>query len=64
MYNKIDEATYRQIGSATFIVGSTLTHPNFSENRLNHNVKFTVECSTDVTATRQINYRYIKEPKE
>ena len=64
MYNKVDESTYRQIGSATFIVGSTLTHPNFSEDRLNHNVKFTVECSTDVTVTRQINYRYIKEPKE
>ena len=64
MKNKIDESTYRQIGSATFIVGSTLTYPNFSENRLNHNVKFTIECSTDVTVTRQINYRYVKEPKE
>lgn len=64
MKNKIDESTYREVGKATFIVGSTTTHPSFEVMRINHNVKFTIQCSTDVTVTRQINYRYIKEPKE
>jgi len=64
MYNKIDETTYREVGKATFIVGSTTTHPNFEVMRINHNAKFTIQCSTDVTATRTINYRYVKEPME
>ena len=64
MYNKIDESTYREVGEAIFIVGTTTTHPNFEIMRINHNVKFTIQCSTDVTVTRTINYRYIKESKE
>jgi len=64
MYNKIDETTYREIATATFIVGTTTTHPSFEAMRLNHNTKFTIQCSTDVTNTRTINYRYITDPKE
>lgn len=64
MYNKIDETNYREIAKATFVVGTTTTHPNFEAIRLNHNTKFTIQCSTDVTVTRTINYRYIKEAKE
>jgi len=64
MYNKIDEVNYRQIASAEFTVGTTSTHPNFEARRLNHNTKFTIQCSSNVSVTRTITYRYIKEPKE
>jgi len=64
MYNKIDETTYREIAKAMFIVGTTTTHSNFEAIRLNHNTKFTIQCSGNVTGTRTINYRYIQQLME
>lgn len=63
-YNKIDQATYREVGKASFIVGADTTHPSFEFNMVNHNVKFSIQCSSAVTVTRTINYRYITQDME
>lgn len=60
MYSKcVDEANYEEVGKAVFVVGTNTTHPSFEANMINHNVKVTVQCSTDVTVTRELKYRYI-----
>jgi hypothetical protein len=64
LYNKIDAATYREIAKVEFIVGTERTHPSFEAAMINHNAKVTIQCSTNVTATRTINYRYIKKALE
>ena len=64
MYNKIDEATYRIMAKVDFVVGTDVVHPSFEAAMINHNVKVTVQCSTDVTATRTLKYRYITRDLE
>ena len=59
LYNKVDETNYRCICKVTFVVGTDVEHPNFEAKMLNHNSKVTIQCSADVTTTRQINGRYI-----
>ena len=59
MYDKIDEVNYRIVAKVDFIVGTDVVHPSFEASMINHNVKVTVQCSTDVTATRTLPYRYI-----
>jgi hypothetical protein len=64
MYNKIDETNYRPVSKADFLVGKDVVHPSFEAQMINHNVKVTVQCSADVTATRTLKYRYITRDLE
>lgn len=59
LYNKVDEANYREVSKAQFIIGSDTTHPSFEVNMLHHHTKMTIQCSNDVTATRSISYSYL-----
>ena len=63
-YNKIDETNYKVIAKATFVVGVDTVFPSFEIIRVNHNTKFTLQCSVAVTVTRTINYRYITQDFE
>jgi hypothetical protein len=58
-YNKIDETTYRLIGSSVFIVGTDVVHPSIEAVQIHHNFKVTIQCSTDVTTTRAVPYYYV-----
>jgi hypothetical protein len=57
--NKIDEANYVEIWKQTFTIGGDTTHPCCEVAMIHHHSKLTVQCSSDVAATRAIPYRYI-----
>ena len=59
LYNKIDEANYKEIWKQSFTIGVDTTHPCCEVSMIHHHSKLTVQCSSDVTDTRAIPYRYI-----
>lgn len=59
LYNKVDESNYIKIATAYHTIGVTEIHPNFEVQSINDNCKVTIQLSSEVTAQRTINYRYI-----
>jgi hypothetical protein len=60
LYNKVDGSNYSDKPSAcaTYVVGTSIEYPSFELGLVHGNVKVTIQCSTDVTVTRTIAYRY------
>lgn len=61
LYNKIDGANYSDKPSAyiEYFVGNEDIYPSIEIAIIHGNCKLTIQCSSDVTATRTIAYRYI-----
>ena len=61
LYNKIDGTNYSDKPSAyvEYTVGSENEYPSIEVNMVHGYCNLTIQCSTDVTVTRTIAYRYI-----
>lgn len=61
LYNKVDGSNYsdQPLGESDYVVGSSDEYPNFELNMVEGNCKLTVQCSDDVTVSRNFTYRYI-----
>jgi len=62
VYNKIDGANYSDKPSAyaEYVVGQENEYPSIEINLVHGYCKVTIQCSTDVTATRTIAYRHLE----
>lgn len=58
-YNKIDSTNWRMVDMVEYIVGAGDVNPSFEFNMISHSLKFTIQCSSDVTATRTVNFRAV-----
>ena len=58
-YNRIDSSNYRLIDKVEYVVGAGDVNPNFEFNMISHALKFTIQCSSDVTATRTVDFRAV-----
>jgi hypothetical protein len=58
-YMKVNSTNYEKIGESVFIVGTTTIIPSCEVIMGRHGFKATIQCSTDVTATRAVPYAYI-----
>ena len=56
VYNKIDGTNYREILYVQFTVGSDAENPSVHFPMLHNYSKVTIQCSTDVSATRSVPY--------
>jgi len=61
LYNKIDGSNYsdQPIAEVDYEVGTTNEYPNIEIIMVEGYCKLMIQCSTDVTVTRNITYRYI-----
>jgi hypothetical protein len=62
VYNKVDGANYSDKPSAyaEYVVGQENEYPSIEINLVHGYCKVTIQCSTDVTATRTIAYRHLE----
>jgi hypothetical protein len=62
VYNKIDGTNYSDKPSAyaEYVVGQENEYPSVEINLVHGYCKVTIQCSTDVTATRTIAYRHLE----
>lgn len=63
-YNRIDEATFRIVALATFVVGTTTVHPSVEVNMIKDQTKFSIQCSSAVSVNRAIPYYYLTQDME
>jgi len=62
VYNKVDGTNYSDKPSAyaEYVVGQENEYPSVEINLVHGYCKVTIQCSTDVTATRTIAYRHLE----
>ena len=60
LYKKVDASTYPDLPfiDVDYVVGTSDEYPSGFSPLISHNVKLTIQCSSDVTATRNIAYEY------
>lgn len=60
-YSKVDGSNYGAIphGRVDYTVANSVEYPSFEAMMITGDVKVTIQCSADVTATRAVTYRYI-----
>jgi len=61
LYNKVDGSAYTGLPSVLveYVVGTSREHPTIEVAMVHGYCKLTIQCSTDVSDTRAIPYRYI-----
>ncbi len=61
VYNKVDGTNYsnKPVAYIPYVVGAENEYPSVEANMLHGYTKLTIQCTTDVTATRTVAYRVV-----